>query len=292
MSVPPSPRFEITMPTDGTRPPLPTPTELPLASGPPVRHAEREQATPEMLGSKSQTGPASGRDDKCTICQEQILPQDEALIHESHCCSSFHSQCLKDALQRDKLSKEARVEKFRQYYERRDLVQHYMNDDTEFFETPGFKAQYRFYNACRRAMSDRAAGKRGADEHFRHRQIVIFANKNAAGSESERVLREQSRKFSLECYQRVMKGGDEAKARADRRHCRETLMDYHDEVLDRCAQVAKSEQDQAMDELFETIRALEDMYEETVGFHRWLLRKAREEDPRAAEWEDDPVVPT
>ena len=259
---------------------------------------------PEMLGIKSQTGPASGRDDNCTICQEQILPQDEALIHESHCGSSFHPQCLKDALQRDskcplcreliqpELSKEARCEKFRQYYERRDLVQHYMNDDTEFFETPGFKAQYRFYNACRRAMSDRAVGRRQADQHFQHRHIVILANQRANGSESERVMREQSRKLSLECYQRVMKGEDEAKVKAERRHSREIWMNYHNAAQAVSARRAKSEQDQAMDELLETIRALEDMYEETVGFHRWLLRKAREEDPRAAEWEDDPVVPT
>lgn len=181
MSAPPSPRSEIATPTDGSRPPLPTPTELPLPSGPPVRHAEREPATSEMLGTKSQTGPAPGRDDKCTMCQEQILPNDEALIHESHCGSSFHSQCLKDALQRDSkcslcreliqpaLSKEAKCEQFRQYYERRALVQHYMKDDTAFFETPSYKAQHRFYNACRRGMSDRAVGRRQADNHFRNR---------------------------------------------------------------------------------------------------------------------------
>lgn len=89
------------MPIEGSRPPLPTPSELPLPSGPPVRLAERESATPEMIGMKSQTGPAPDRDDKCTICQEQVLMGDEALIHEGHCGGSFHSQCLKDALQRD-----------------------------------------------------------------------------------------------------------------------------------------------------------------------------------------------
>lgn len=105
-------------------------------------------------------------------------------------------------------------------------------------------------------------------------------------------MREKSRKLSLECYQRVMKGENEAKVKAERRDWRELWMNNHNEAKADVAQLAKREQDKAVDELLETIKALDDMYEEIVGFHRWLLRKAREEDPRAAEWEDDPVVPT
>lgn len=72
------------------------------------------------------------------------------------------------------------------------------------------------------------AGRRQADEHFGNRQIAISTNKRAAVSANDRVMREKSRKLSVEGYQRAMKGEDEVKVMADRQDWRELWKNNHE----------------------------------------------------------------
>lgn len=166
-----------------------------------------------------------------------------------------------------------------------------MRDDTAFFEKPGYKAQYRFLNACRRAMADRIAGKRKANEHFQLRQAAIVVHKRVVVSANNQEMYEKSRKLSLEGYRRVMRGEHEDEVKAENSNERKILKDKSDKAKVVVDQLAEQEESRYLDNLLETTKAFNDMYEDTVGYHQWVLRKAREEDRRAAEWEDDPIIP-
>ncbi|KAK5958807.1 hypothetical protein OHC33_000650 [Knufia fluminis] len=266
-------------------------------------HSNMAQPKSELIGIKSQTGPAPDRDDKCTICQEQILPTEETLIHEAHCGSSFHAQCLKEALQRDSkcplcrnliqsiLTKADREAQWNWYYGKRIFKRKMLGNDQAFFRTPGYLAQQRFYLAWRRANTDRAAARRKANEDLTHTEACIRIGIEEERRIAARLTRKEIRKAGLEDFRRIMKGDDAKQVEAETRGLKASK--YRSLEQAEAALNVREEQlrEAAMTEVCETLEGIERAYADSIGYHRWVLTQAREQDSRAAEWEDDPPMP-
>ena len=110
-------------------------------------------------------------------------------------------------------------------------------------------------------------------------------------SNTARFKRAECRVRTLDGYRRIMSGEDAETVEAEIRYWKDDVWDDYRKTEERVDRWEEARLDEATTEFVLTVQELDDAYDDTIGYRRWELRRARELDSRAGEWEDDPPMP-